>query len=499
MLIEKDTNYSFWVNKNAGCLTYKNLIDKARYFTQDFDGNANQELRDMLMRGIEIITTEFQMQKYMDLFAEMHENKLLYAFSFLSDELINQKEIEIIDYACGQGIGSIIYAEYLKTQKISQRVRKITLIEPSEKSIERAALHVQAFYPNTEIITINKFLGDLDEYDIVNIGENSLHIFSNILDIETIDLLQLSDFVKLKMGNNSHIVCVSPRNECFTKRINTFTSLLEGNCYFSKDVWKKDWNLNCAMSLRLVLKNNCELLKTSELHISINDNIFQELMSNMVMVNGGTFDMGATLEQEKDYWENELPVHQVDIDRFKICKYPVSQKLWYAIMGENPSFFKNAEAPVESITWFECQKFIELLSKIMGIKFSLPTEAQWEYASRGGNSSKFYKFSGCGEINDVTWYSENSGFGTKPIGQKKANELGLYDMSGNIWEWCQDWFASYSALPQVNPICEVKTNNKVIRGGSWSSGKDYCRITSRQFMNPLMKQNFLGFRLIQII
>ena len=454
----------------------------------------------MLDRGVEIISSEFQMQKYLQRFGIWHYNKLMHSFKNLGSEFLNLKEIDIIDYACGQGIGAFLYHQFLRENKIEQKIRKITLIEPSEISLKRAALHLECVNVEAQIVTINKFLGDLDKYDIIPTDRTTLHIFSNIIDIESIDLFELSNYVKSKINKLSHIICVSPRsdNAGFTKRINDFCNFLDGNCYYKKDLWRNDWEGDCAMSLRIIKKEESSF--TSNMHANheyVNHLVGQELILNMITVEPGTFLMGATSEQESDAWDNEFPVHRVEISTsFRMTKYPVTQRLWFAIMGNNPSVFKHPDSPVDSISWYDCIEFIDILNEKFEFELSLPTEAQWEFAARGGNLSKSYKYAGSNEIEEVAWSSKSDYFGTHKVGSKKANELGFFDMNGNIWEWCQDWFSEYPINMQIDPMYDIQTNTKVIRGGGWSSGDEYCRVTSRQYLYPTVKNNFTGFRLV---
>ena len=165
------------------------------------------------------------------------------------------------------------------------------------------------------------------------------------------------------------------------------------------------------------------------------DRIIQNLINNMVYVQGGTFMMGATSEQGSDAYDNEKPAHQVTLSSFSIGRYEVTQEEWQAVMGSNPSWFKGPKRPVENVSWDDCQAFIKKLNEMTGKQFRLPTEAEWEFASRGGIKSQGYKYSGSNNLNSVAWYADNSGNTTHDVGQESPNELGIYDMSGNVWEW----------------------------------------------------------------
>ncbi len=216
---------------------------------------------------------------------------------------------------------------------------------------------------------------------------------------------------------------------------------------------------------------------------------------NMVRVEGGTFTMGATSEQGSDAENNEKPTHPVTLSSYYIGETEVTQELWKAVMGSNPSNFKGYNLPVEMVSWEDCQTFINKLNQQTGKKFRLPTEAEWEYAARGGSKSRRYKYSGSNSISDVAWYGENSNKKTHTVKAKKANELGLYDMSGNVYEWCQDWFGSYSSGSQSNPPGASSGSTHVGRGGSWVASASYCRVSIRHHNTPSNGSKYLGLRL----
>ena len=213
----------------------------------------------------------------------------------------------------------------------------------------------------------------------------------------------------------------------------------------------------------------------------------------MVPIKGGAFDMGDTFG---DGYANERPVHRVVVEDFQLCKYPVTQAQWKAIMGDNPSFFKGDDLPVENVSWNDAQTFIKKLNEKTGQKYRLPTEAEWEYAARGGNQSKGFAYAGSSDIDEVAWYAGNSGSKTHPVGKKKPNELGLCDMSGNVWEWCRDWYDDkyYGKSPEKNPAGPDSGSARVLRGGSWYGGADFCRVSSRLWNDPVDRDNRVGFR-----
>ena len=220
-----------------------------------------------------------------------------------------------------------------------------------------------------------------------------------------------------------------------------------------------------------------------------------DLFSSMIKVEGGTFTMGATSEQGSDAYDDEKPTHNVTLSSFYLCKYEVTQALWQAVMGNNPSSFKGDNLPVEQVSWNDCQTFISRLNNLTGKNFRLPTEAEWEYAARGGNRSRGYKYSGSNTLSDVAWYNGKSESGTHPVGSKSPNELGLYDMSGNVREWCSDRYGTYSSTSQTNPTGPSSGSGRVDRGGSWDDGAWDCRLSDRNYSSPDYRYNYLGLRL----
>lgn len=223
--------------------------------------------------------------------------------------------------------------------------------------------------------------------------------------------------------------------------------------------------------------------------------ILQELADNMVYVQGGTFTMGATREQGSDAKDNEKPAHRVTLSSYSICKYEVTQELWQAVMDNNPSELKGNRKPVDNVSWDDCMTFISKLNALTGKKYRLPTEAEWEYAARGGIKSKGYKYSGSNTLRNVAWYWVNSGNTTHEVGTKSPNELGLYDMSGNVYEWCSDWYDDYSRRSQNNPTGPSSGSDRVYRGGCWVFDARVCRSSSRFYGEPENYGSILGLRL----
>ena len=216
----------------------------------------------------------------------------------------------------------------------------------------------------------------------------------------------------------------------------------------------------------------------------------------MMPVVGGTFRMGATesMDSDADGWES--PIHDVTLSDYYIGKTEVTQALWHAVMGSNPSFFKGDNLPVEKVSWQDCQEFIKKLNEKTGKSFRLPTEAEWEYAARGGQKCRGYKYCGSNDIDAVACYFGNSNKKTHPVAIKQPNELGIYDMSGNVWEWCSDWFGDYSSNAQTNPNGSMFGDFRVLRGGCWDSNAKFCRSTNRRYDAAAYRLDDLGFRLV---
>ncbi len=215
----------------------------------------------------------------------------------------------------------------------------------------------------------------------------------------------------------------------------------------------------------------------------------------MVDVEGGTFTMGVS-------GNSYMPAHQVTLSSFAISQTEVTQALWKAVMGSNPSYYiGNLNLPVENVSWNDCIAFIVKLNQMLpiyGYEFAMPTEAQWEFAARGGNKSHDYRYSGSDAINDVAWYKNNSGGSTHVVMGKAPNELGLYDMSGNVAEWCADREAAYPTEPQTNPTGPTTGTNRILRGGTYNTVANSCQVTSRDYWNLGNKDKDLGLRIVLV-
>ena len=215
----------------------------------------------------------------------------------------------------------------------------------------------------------------------------------------------------------------------------------------------------------------------------------------MIFVEGGEFTMGCTGEQDNDCYNSEKPAHQVTVSSFYMGKYEVTQAQWKAVMGSNPSNCEGDDLPVDNVSWDDVQEFISALNNLTGKTYRLPTEAEWEFAARGGIKSNGYKYSGSNTIGNVAWYNGNSGDKAHAVGTKLPNELGIYDMSGNVLEWCSDWYSEYSSSAQTNPKGAPSESACIFRGGSRNHHVRNCRVSNRDGAASDYYDNYTGFRL----
>ena len=307
-------------------------------------------------------------------------------------------------------------------------------------------------------------------------------------------------------------------NTLIGKAPNVFSKVLSGqhNLKISKAGYQEyttsvTIHENQQTSLRGSLsKNNSESNISSVNNSSVSGSVVpitvKGVTFNMIKVVGGTFTMGATSEQKNPY-DDEKPAHKVTLSSYYIGETEVTQALWKAVMGNtvrdqqdkaNISWSMYGEGdnyPMYYVSWDECQDFINKLNELTNRRFRLPTEAEWEFAARGGNKSYNMQYSGSSNIDEVAWYYGNSGKKAHPVKTKKANELGIYDMSGNVWEWCQDWKGIYRSKAQMNPIGSDRGSDRVGRGGSWDGNASNCRLSLRYGYSPGIRYNYLGFRL----
>lgn len=223
-----------------------------------------------------------------------------------------------------------------------------------------------------------------------------------------------------------------------------------------------------------------------------------QIVQNMVRIDGGTFKMGCQNESDSDCYYWEKPAHKVSVSSFYMDKYPITQLEWEAVMGTRPWFSKNCPTcPVENVNWNDATEFLARLNKVSGVHYRLPTEAEFEFAARGGNLSKGYKYAGSDNIREVAWYDSISRGQAHPVAQKKPNELGLYDMSGNVFQWTLDWFDSdyYLHSPEKDPKGPDSESYRTCRGGSWWSDDSYSRVSNRDRYPVDARDDDVGFRI----
>ncbi|MDR0971304.1 MAG: formylglycine-generating enzyme family protein [Bacteroidales bacterium] len=224
---------------------------------------------------------------------------------------------------------------------------------------------------------------------------------------------------------------------------------------------------------------------------------FDNIPIEMIAVEGGKFKMGSSEENlDKDIDSDERPQHKVRLSSFHISKYEITQKQWKAVMGNNPSYFKGDNLPVEQVNMSDINEFLMRLNTKTGKKYRLPTESEWEYAALGGGESKGYKYSGSNNVDEVAWHKGNSSEMTHPIGEKQPNELGIYDMSGNVWEWCSDKSDWYDNSSKTNPKGPSTGSSNVRRGGGFTNGSSQHRSANRAGISNQARSNNLGFRIV---
>lgn len=309
--------------------------------------------------------------------------------------------------------------------------------------------------------------------------------------------LSVRDFVKELYGNEPSVVEKPVSQPAAEPTVESKTEVIgEG-----KKSTKKWWIIAACVAVAAVVGIVCAKFLSEESApqlVAVEGSqtfTVNGVKFTMVPVEGGTFTMGATSEQGSDALEEEYPAHQVTLSDYYIGQTEVTQALWKVVMGSNSFNFAGDNLPVESVSWDDCQVFIQKLNQLTGKQFRLPTEAKWEYAARGGRKSRDYKYAGGNNIDLVAWYCDNSGYETHPVATKQANELGVYDMSGNVCEWCSDWCDGYQSSSQSDPQGPSSGSGRVNRGGSCYDNASGCRVSGRGDDTPGSRYYILGLRL----
>lgn len=243
------------------------------------------------------------------------------------------------------------------------------------------------------------------------------------------------------------------------------------------------------------IENRRNLIQQAETETAVQ--LVDPFNNEMIFVNGGTFMMGCTVKQDQKCYNSEEPRHRVTVSGFYMSIYPVTQAQWTEIMGNNPSDTNCPGCPVTNVSWYDAQSFIERLNNNTGKNYRLPTEAEWEFAARGGREARGFVYAGSNVLDRVAFYDNNSNNRLHPVGGKQPNALGLYDMSGLVQEWCQDWYGEYSNTAKQNPQGPASGRFRVLRGGAYNVSERYCRVSSRSYRPPADNHFNVGFRLVK--
>ena len=415
---------------------------------------------------------------------------------YIGETLVTQALWEaVMGYNPSKLIGKNFPVQYVSWYDCQEFIERINVITgrtfslPTEAQWEFAALggneSCGSLYSGSNIIDLVAWYSDNSNNQIHPVAQK----FKN--ELELFDMTgNLWEWCKDWYDDNyySNSPIDNPQGPC----LGDDRVLRGGSCFTN--------NWECRVSFRKFLHpNQCGSFVGLRLALNINPSELEldvkGISFKMRFVKGGSFVMGAS-EVDEEANDNEKPTHKVELDNFYIGETLVTQALWEAVMGYNPSEVKNDNLPVDGVTWYDCQEFIEKINVITGKTFSLPTEAQWEYAARGGKKSRDYLYSGSNYIDEVAWYYEESP--SYKLAIKKANELGLFDMSGILWEWCNDWYDDnyYLSSQNKNPQGPKVGSNRVLRGGCWCSMPYQCRTTYRAFSTPDYGENVTGLRLV---
>ena len=414
---------------------------------------------------------------------EINERGLYYSRSIFSVLTLYDECCDfttMYDYACNNG--GVIFSFYGEQEWIIQMCKRIVEGNGILKGVS-----ISMTLSNGSIISTNKGDAMMTDYAMSEFSVDHGNYFSLAYDPWYCSIDGVTHY--------------NPTYNYFT-RLRTYDIIslaIEGNIInFSKrrTAFHIDNMMNEIAKKGGYQKNMGKRMQLNDVaSIQINGNTFtiNGATFEMVLVEGGTFSMGSS---DKDPWANEIPSHNVTLSNYYIGQTEVTQGLWKAVMGNNPSEYQGDDFPVNCVSWNDCQLFISKLNNMTGKHFRLPTEAEWEFAAKGGNNSHGYKYSGSNNVDEVAWVKENSDKKPHPVGTKSANELGVYDMSGSVNEWCNDWFDYYTDEAQINPLGPSKGYERVVRGGSWIGWENESLISRRYKICEQFGRFTTGFRLV---
>ena len=427
------------------------------------------------------------------------------AFAELSVNTTNDAIIQIDDKVMGASswkglLGEGLHVIRVRKEGFFSREQKITITRGRDIHVDlmltpkTGSIEITTDPPGAMITLDGKMYG-LTPKTIKNLPLGSYNLM--------LEKPEYTNVVKRLIVSNSgvqklEITLVSGKEIIITSNLDS-TWVYIGNDLKGKTplkIWLKYGNYNVKLqSKSLTMIETIEVINggTKKYNFTLLNTV-DPFEGQLVFVKGGLFKMGDLVGNGNT---EEKPVHQVTVSDFKIGKYEVTQSQWESIMGNNPSHFKGCpNCPVERVSWIDIQEFLEKLNSLTGKSYRLPTEAEWEYAAKGGNKSSDYLYSGKNNINFVAWYSGNSGNKTNPVGQKEPNELGIYDMSGNVWEWVNDWFDYYTDDSVNNPVGPDSGDAKIVKGGSWFGYAGGNRVSCRGSDEPVNRRSYIGFRIV---
>ena len=321
--------------------------------------------------------------------------------------------------------------------------------------------HMEGYIPVKDTITVTENSKTMVSESLVIGGQISIYSEPERLDLYIDNVLVGNTPYEGIVSIGEHLLKVDKDGKLVSKRIH----ITEGS-------------KNTPITLKMGPPDFTEIIHKAEFE--------------MIGIKGGAFNMGSKIGHER-----EKPVHRVTLSDFYLSKTEVTQELWQAVMGKNRSHFKGSQLPVEKVSWKDAQKFIVKLNELTGKQYRLPTEAEWEYAAGGGEDNRTTYAGGndVKSLGEYAWFWGNSRRRTQKVAHKEPNGLGLYDMSGNVSEWCSDWYESYNAYPKTNPVGGITGIHHINRGGSWDANADFCRISDRRVNRSRDRRSSLGFRL----